>query len=60
MPTSDSHSDHSDLWHGDEERDWAGRELDNAPEPTLADRERWYKRVDRERQQLRSKGSPRP
>jgi hypothetical protein len=34
-------STYSDLWHGDEARDWAGRGLDCCPEPRPEDIERW-------------------
>jgi hypothetical protein len=32
---------YSDLWHGDEARDWAGHELDCCVEARPEDRERW-------------------
>jgi hypothetical protein len=42
-------STYSDLWHGDEARDWAGHELDCCPEPRPEDIERWRDRAARVR-----------
>ena len=48
MP-DDPHSELSDLWHGDTERDWDGREFWCCVEPRPEQVEQWRARADRER-----------
>jgi hypothetical protein len=48
-------ADYSDLWHGDEARDWAGREMDCCPEPHPEDVERWRDQAARLRSEAGNK-----
>lgn len=38
---------HSDLWYGNSERDWSGRDLDCCPTPRPEDRDLWADRAAR-------------
>ncbi len=40
-----SERDDSDLWNGDEERDWGGHEYDGCPEPTAEQVDEWIRRI---------------
>jgi hypothetical protein len=43
-------NNYSDLWRGDESRDWAGREYDDCPAPTPEQLEEWHKIAERARE----------
>lgn len=40
---------HSDLWHGDETRDWAGNDNGCCTDPRPEQVEQWRERADQER-----------
>lgn len=50
-----SDSNYSDLWHHDMNRDWAGRELDDCPEPAPDDLHRWAEQAARLREEARDR-----